>query len=353
MKNKTRQSGIELLRIIAILGVIILHYNNPDMGGGLCLVTNGSINQYILLALETLFACSVNVFIMISAYFLSTTYKRSVVKILELVVQVSLFRIAAFLLGKLSSGSKITIVDVGISILPVNYFVILYGVLYFISPYINRSIEGMTKLQMKKMVYVVFVLFSIWPFGVDLLEKAIGYQLNGISTIGVGGSQAGYSIVNFVLIYIVAAYLRKYPITIENKKLILAGVGIFSLNYVATLIQNQLWNGNIIWWNYDNPFLIVFAALVVMLFLRVNIHNSMINEISKATFTCYLIHIMFLQYIKVDHFVNRIPLIMIVHIIVVAIGIYIVSYVVYKIYYVCSNWFFCLLDNKIKSYSSK
>lgn len=32
--KKERESNIELLRIVAMLGVIFLHYNNPVMGGG-------------------------------------------------------------------------------------------------------------------------------------------------------------------------------------------------------------------------------------------------------------------------------------------------------------------------------
>lgn len=35
MAKKDRQSNIELLRILAIMGVIVLHYNNPIIGGGL------------------------------------------------------------------------------------------------------------------------------------------------------------------------------------------------------------------------------------------------------------------------------------------------------------------------------
>lgn len=31
--NNKRDSSIELLRIIAMIGVIILHYNNENMGG--------------------------------------------------------------------------------------------------------------------------------------------------------------------------------------------------------------------------------------------------------------------------------------------------------------------------------
>lgn len=34
MAKIERQSNIELLRILAIMGVIVLHYNNPVIGGG-------------------------------------------------------------------------------------------------------------------------------------------------------------------------------------------------------------------------------------------------------------------------------------------------------------------------------
>lgn len=32
-KRRDRESNIELLRILAMFGVIILHYNNPSIGG--------------------------------------------------------------------------------------------------------------------------------------------------------------------------------------------------------------------------------------------------------------------------------------------------------------------------------
>lgn len=32
-QSTERQSNIELLRILAILGVVVLHYNNPAIGG--------------------------------------------------------------------------------------------------------------------------------------------------------------------------------------------------------------------------------------------------------------------------------------------------------------------------------
>ena len=33
METKQRNSNIELLRIMSMIGVIILHYNNPGIGG--------------------------------------------------------------------------------------------------------------------------------------------------------------------------------------------------------------------------------------------------------------------------------------------------------------------------------
>ena len=50
MKEKTkRNSSIELLRIISMIGVVILHYNNASMGGALGMVLDGSPNQYLSL----------------------------------------------------------------------------------------------------------------------------------------------------------------------------------------------------------------------------------------------------------------------------------------------------------------
>lgn len=37
-KERDRESSIELLRIFAMIGVILLHYNNPSIGGGLSFV---------------------------------------------------------------------------------------------------------------------------------------------------------------------------------------------------------------------------------------------------------------------------------------------------------------------------
>ena len=63
-----RQTNIELLRIISMLGIIVLHYNNSDMGGGFLYATG--LNRAILMFLESIFICGVNLYVLISGYFL-------------------------------------------------------------------------------------------------------------------------------------------------------------------------------------------------------------------------------------------------------------------------------------------
>lgn len=65
-KDIPRDSNIELLRIFAILGVIVLHYNNWSMGGGFSYVASGSLNSRVLWSLEGLFICAVNLFVLIT-----------------------------------------------------------------------------------------------------------------------------------------------------------------------------------------------------------------------------------------------------------------------------------------------
>ena len=139
-----RQSNIELLRITAILGVIILHYNNAGMGGGFAYSQHGSLNYYILFLFESFAICAVNVFFMISGYFMTVSYKRSIRKPIQLIIQVIVFQLVGLIIKYLFFGGSISARAIISRLLPANYFVILYCVIYFFSPYINRLFDILT-----------------------------------------------------------------------------------------------------------------------------------------------------------------------------------------------------------------
>lgn len=212
-----RDSNIELLRILAILGVIVLHYNNANMGGGLKYVPVGSLKYYLLYLLETIFICGVNVFVLISGYFMSASQKRSIVKPLQLLIQVIVFNVLISAIGWITHHT-FSIKNLISALIPVNYFVILYIALYFVSPYINVALTTVSQKSLKYMVVICFCIFSIWPTIVDTVQHIAQTEYKGLSTIGMYGSQWGYSIVNFMLMYMIGGYIRVKELKNENKQ---------------------------------------------------------------------------------------------------------------------------------------
>ena len=148
-KKIHRDSNIELLRMLSIWGVIILHYNNQTIGGGLQYVQEGTLNEALLLGLQGLCICVVDLFVLISGYFSCVSNKRSLVKIVGLLVQYSFFQMIRYIIEAIIDGSFswYAMLRAGI---PVNNFVILYVSLYIISPYINLILRSLSETQVKK-----------------------------------------------------------------------------------------------------------------------------------------------------------------------------------------------------------
>lgn len=97
--TKDRNSNIELLRIVATVGVIILHYNNIESGKAFLYTENIGINYQLLLMLELLSICAVNIiFIIISGFFLCESNKLSVKKPIILLAEVVIFQYVRYIL---------------------------------------------------------------------------------------------------------------------------------------------------------------------------------------------------------------------------------------------------------------
>ena len=107
---------------------------------------------------------------MISAYYLTDSQNRKTIKVVELIIQVIVFREAFYVMSTLLNKEPLSLKEFLINLLPVNYFVILYGVLYIISPYINILLDHLSRDALKKFLVVVLLLFSVWPVTVDIIE---------------------------------------------------------------------------------------------------------------------------------------------------------------------------------------
>ncbi len=338
-----RNSNIELLRILAIIGVIVLHYNG-NAGQGFDHVSSG-INEWILYILENIFICVVDLFFLISGYFLINTNKRSLWKPIKLITQVMIFNEMIYVcqtvaenMGEFSLKSALGVA------LPCNYFIILYCVIYIISPYLNIILHNLRPAEIKRFILIGFLLFSVYPTFVDMLSQILGHELPGLSSIGLGGSQSGYQIVNFALMYLIGAALQITKIQIGKNKLLFVWFLLVCLllfwsmgSKTSSFVPGKTWE-------YCNPLIVVEAVVTFLIFRGLKIRNSrIINVLSGASLTVFLLHSYLLEKCDVAEFVKGEAFIMIGHIVVVSVGIYAICFCAYAIYHFIEKHLFGFL----------
>ncbi len=283
--NKIRNSNIELLRIILMIFVITLHYNGM-CGHALEYCADG-FNFYFTRFTEALCICAVDCFMIISGYFLAFNSKIKldrILHILGIVIGINIFTkiLSIFLFDDISLKSIIR------CFLPENYFSTFYILTYILSPFINSIFEKL-KTQKKTLffMFIIIILFLIYPTSYDSLNSIFDFNFSGLDTInGAGaGNAGGYTIVNFIVMYCIGAYLRRYPI--QNKNLYLI------ITYIASLLLILL---NLLFLPatalcYYNIFVVLNASVLFLLFLQINFSSKIINYISTATFGVFCLHV--------------------------------------------------------------
>ncbi|WP_408070831.1 acyltransferase [Butyrivibrio sp. JL13D10] len=336
MKEKvTRQSNIELLRIIATCMVIVLHYNSTK-NGGFSTVTDGSISQFILVTLESVSISAVNIFVIITGYFLCKTNVRDFLKPFGLVAQVLFFAAITFLIQVFLAPDNANIDTLIEYVFSSNWYVYVFFALYLISPFVNVMWNRLNDSGRRILITFMVLLFSIYPTIIDIIGYWSGRQLNGSSTIGLEGSQAGYTIVNFIVLYLIGAYIRDTKNTTKTGKIISTYFICLCLNMAWSYADGMRSGKNIydtVSWNYSNPLVIAEAALLFMLFKEITIkNNKYINILAKASFTVYILHLRFIGLLGISEFVSKGTGFMFLHLIACIIILYLVCTTCYFVF---------------------
>ena len=213
------------------------------------------------------------------------------------------------------------------AMIPNNYFVFLYVTLYLVSPYINLVLDKLSQKQHIVLIGLSLLLFSVWPTVLDLVFAKTGMSFTGMYTTNTGGSQMGYSIVNFVLMYLLGAYLRRYEAKQwKTWQLALALLGCVVALFVWQMVDAQTAR------SYANPIVIATAVLVFCIFRRISLQSRVVNALAKGAFTCFLLHDALLPLVGIPRAVTAHPLVMVGHILVSVTAIFLGCWVVWKIY---------------------
>lgn len=295
-----RDSGLELARIIATIEVIFLHYNNPVYAGfGLKYAVG--LNRYALMVVEAFSVNAVNVFLLLSGYFMYRSYKARTSKVFELYVQVTLFAIVLYLGKCILGGSSVSVKHIIFSFLPSNYYIVLYSVVFMLSPFINKMLASLSDKGLMVLMAVLSILFLVYTTCIDVIGNRFGMTLVGASPVSAYGSDEGYTIVNFIVVYIIGAGLHR----LKNKIDQVSTVKVVLLYFTAVL-------GIFMWglidsdsgWEYCNPLIVLSAAAFIVFFSRIHIKSKWINLIASGSLSVYLLHADFLKFVGIEKAVD-------------------------------------------------
>ena len=197
---KVRESNFELMRIISMFFIVVYHIL-LGTGGSLIAHTSGCL-QIILRFISIICMVHVNSFILVSGYF-QYDKKLRAKKIISMFLMVWFYKIVIGAIAYFFFYEKYTTLEIVKIFSPLDFdnlwFVKTYLALYILSPYINILIKNLTQKAHRNLIILLIVMFSLVA------------TMSGQATF----ANTGFGLIHFVFLYIVGAYLHKYPIA-EN-----------------------------------------------------------------------------------------------------------------------------------------
>lgn len=231
---------------------------------------------------------AVNCFVLISGYYLCQS-KPNYKRIIPLWIQVFTYSVGIYLVLCLfpSTGIQFSIrglMEHGLPMLTNQYWFFKYYVLLLvISPFLNQLIATLERTQYKQMLLVLFILFSAIP-SVNIFGDTFG-------------ASSGYSLIWFVVLYLSAGYLRKYPIKKRPwfRMYLCCGAVICGMRVFAGVLGGVFATVSGLQRGYNAP--LVWAASVFLFLCSLNGPQSyglkmdiLIKEVSGLSFAVYLLH---------------------------------------------------------------
>ena len=283
MKEATRNSNIELLRIVSMLMILMLHY--LLFGNILSQSTAEGIAYYGSWTLEAVCLISVDCYMLISGYFLSEKQFTSR-RILSFYVQILFYTLVLAVFCFSLGIADLNMANL-IQIIPVmggrNWYVTAYFCLLFLSPVLNHVVQSMEKRRLRAVLIAQFVLLSVLHTFFFFTDT---FRLEG-----------GHSVWWYCFVYMLGAYYRKYDLRIDRKYYVLMALilvlplGKFAIDTSDRIILRKLTE---VLYAYDAFPVLITAILVFDFFVGVKIDSDQANKVirlfGKTSFAVFYIH---------------------------------------------------------------
>lgn len=264
-----RQSGFELLRIVAMLFIVLYHFlrwfvqDNPSH----------QVLQAFWLPLHVGVVC----FVLISGYFRIKPSSKGFIKLIAMVLVYSL---PGVIIEIRNAWNWSDVIHSLMFVSRTNYwFVRTYLGLYLLSPMVNAFLDH-SSIKVKWYMLAVTGIISIY---LGCFAKYYLYE-------------DGKNLINFLFLYQLGQMLSCYSCQWRRVKLwkLLGAYVLLNVmlvwGYYKTIDTSA---GEILWrysYPYSSPVLIVNAVLLFMIMGHMSIRSSVVNGLSASVFAVYLIH---------------------------------------------------------------
>lgn len=277
-----RNYGIDALRLVAMLCVVILHI--LGRGGGMRNVQGqqGSL----LWLIEIMAYCAVNCYGIISGYVSFSEVKKEYhyEKYISMWIQVFFYSVAIMGVAYLIAPSSIKDISLKTILLPVTsgvyWYFTAYTGLFFLIPWLNCFVRERTKREMNSIILGIFLLFSCYPSVVASIADP--FKIGN-----------GYSFLWLMFLYLIGAWMKKCRITdyIEGKFAFI----------VFVICEIIMWRGALfnegvkkVLVSYISPTMVIVSICCVIIFSKWRvgrITKGLIKCFAPAAFGVYLIHV--------------------------------------------------------------
>lgn len=285
-----RNSNIEIIKLVAVFLIILssaLPYGATYRGGVHDAVyvnlnnTGWSIDHIIFTLFRWCGQIGDTLFIAVSAWFLCDSKQIKANKPIRMILDSWILSIiglvAAFCCMKpLFSEIVKAFFPVRFNL---NWFVGCYIIYYLIHPLLNKAIEGMNKKETKKLVKILFVVYSV----AGILGQAYYYT----------------NLVGFICIHFFVLYYKRYMNAKANRSrdirlIVAAFIGIIiwicGINILST-VTGKFSGMNLFGCTFMNPLIILMGMATLNLAVTSSPrNNNQINELSKFSLLIYLFH---------------------------------------------------------------
>jgi len=286
MRNKLRESNMELLRILAMVFIVIFHYIYK------------SNFQYTELTVNNLFIKSgwflgelgVNLFMLITGYYLCKS-KTSIKKIIILILEVWFYNfLNCFIDYQMGNKEIFDDLTMFFPIITGRYwFITAYLLIYGLSNYFNKLISMFKKRDYQKFL---FINLLFWCF----IPTVFGLFYNSSESLPFYNRFIWLSVV-----YFIGAYIRIYNIKFFNSKvksLIVSGLtfilmllSIIFIDSFKDIFREIGTRETAYFWTTNNLLMVILSISIFMFFRNLNIKsNTVINTVSSTTLGVYLLH---------------------------------------------------------------